>query len=79
MGKYKAKTIQAGLGYFTNIQEYSGTFRHIQAYSGIIQAYSGIFRTLRKPATFRTLAYSELGACSKSCQTSTMKHFGKNS
>ena len=36
MGKCKTKAIQTDLG----------TFRHNQAYLGIIQAYSGIFKTL---------------------------------
>ena len=31
-----------------------------QAYSGIIQAYSGIFRALCNPSIFITLVYSEL-------------------
>ena len=34
-------------------------FRQIQAYPGIIQAYSGIFRTLCNPGIFTTLVYSE--------------------
>ena len=37
MGKCKTKSIQTGLG----------TFRHNQAYPGIIQTYSRIFRTLK--------------------------------
>ena len=36
MGECKAKAIQRNLG----------TFRHNQTYPGIIQTYSGIFRTL---------------------------------
>ena len=39
MGECKTKTIQIN----------SGTFRHSQTYPGIIQAYSGIFRTLCYP------------------------------
>ena len=31
-----------------------GTFRHYQAYPGITQAYSGIFRTQCNPGIFRT-------------------------
>ena len=63
MGKCKAKAIQTDLG----------TFRHNQAYPGIIQAYSKPFLTLaylemwyiQNPDTFkirnifRTLVYSE--------------------
>ena len=46
-------------GRFRNILQ---IFRHTQArkgYSGIIQAYSGIFRNLCNPGIFRTLVYSE--------------------
>ena len=39
MSKCKAKAIQTDLG----------TFRHGQAYPRIIQAYSGIFRTMVNP------------------------------
>ena len=49
MGKYKTKAIQKDLD----------TFRHNQAYSEIIQAYSGIFRTLRHPDIFRTVVYPD--------------------
>ena len=49
MGECKTKAIQ------TNI----GTFRHNQAYPGIIQAYSGIFGTLPSPDIFKTLVYPE--------------------
>ena len=62
MGKCKTKAIQADLGKFTHITAYSDIshlFRHNQAYSRIIQAYSGIFRTLCIPGIFRTLSYSE--------------------
>ena len=53
-------------------------FRHNQAYSGIIQAYSelwciqntGVFRTR---GIFRTLAYSEPRAYSELSQTSAME------
>ena len=59
MGKCKTKAIQTDLS----------TFRHNQTYPGIIQVYSGIFRTLCYPgisktdifksrSIFRTLAYS---------------------
>ena len=59
-GKYKTKPIQADLGII---------FRRNQTYSGVIQAYSGIFRILCNPgifrtqvnpSIFRTLAYAEL-------------------
>ena len=55
----------------TNIQTNLGTFRHNQTYPGIIQAYSGIFRTLCYPDIFyncgisRTLTYSEPEAYSE--------------
>ena len=61
MSECKAKAIQTNLG----------TFRHNQPHPGIIQAYSGIFRTLCYPdifhnrgisrtrSIFRTLVYSE--------------------
>ena len=57
---------------FSHFQAYSHFFRHNQTYSGIIQAYSGIFRTLCNPGVFwilptmfrtrgifRTVVYSE--------------------
>ena len=50
---------------FPHIQAYSHLFRYNQVYSGIFQSYSGIFRTLYNPGIFRTLAYSELEACSE--------------
>ena len=49
MGKQKTKDIQTDLG----------TFRHNQAYPGIIQAYSGTFRTLCYPDMFKTVVYPE--------------------
>ena len=45
----KAKAIQTNLG----------TFRHNQVYPGIIQAYSGILKTLCNLAIFRTVVYLE--------------------
>ena len=57
----KARAIQTNLG----------TFRHNQVYPGIIQAYSGIFRTLCYPDIFyncgisRKLTYSETEAYSE--------------
>ena len=63
MGECKAKGIQTNLG----------TFRHNQAYPGIIYAYLGIFRTLSHPNTFKTevhpelLTYSEPEAYSEPC------------
>ena len=51
MGEFKTKAIQRG----TNL----GTFRNNQAYLGIVQAYSGILRTLCIPGIFRTVVYSE--------------------
>ena len=47
MSECKAKVIRTNLG----------TFRHNQAYLGIIQAYSGIFRTLSYPDIFQTVVY----------------------
>ena len=61
MGECKAKAIQTSLG----------SFRHNQTYPGIMQAYSGIFRTLCHPDIFyncgisRTLTYSEPEAYSE--------------
>ena len=49
MGKFKIKAIQTDLG----------TFRHYQAYPGIIQGYLGIFRALCNPGIFRTVVYTE--------------------
>ena len=49
MGECKGKAIQTNLG----------TFRHNQAYPGIIQAYSGTFRTLCDPDMFKTVVYPE--------------------
>ena len=49
MGKCKTKAIQT----------YLGTFRHNQAYPGIIQVYSGIFKILCNPGIFRTMLYPE--------------------
>ena len=43
MGKSKTKAIQADLG----------TFRQNQEYPGIIQTYSGIFKTLCNPGIFK--------------------------
>ena len=36
-----------------------GEFRHNQTYPGIIQAYSGIIRTLCYPDMFKTVVYPE--------------------
>ena len=43
----------------TAIQIDSGTFRHKQAYPGIIQAYSDIFWALCNPSIFRGVVYPE--------------------
>ena len=43
-GTSKTKAIQADLGIFTHTLD---TFRNNQAYSGVIEAYSDIIRTLR--------------------------------
>ena len=40
MEKCKTKVIQADLTIFPHIHAYSHLFRHNQAYSGFIQAYS---------------------------------------
>ena len=53
------RQISANSRIFQHIQVYSDTFWNNQAYSGILQAYSDIFRTLCNPDIFRTLAYSE--------------------
>ena len=44
---------------FPPILTYSDIFRHNQIYSGIIQTYSCIFRTMCNRDIFRILAYSE--------------------
>ena len=49
MVKCKTKPIQTDLG----------SFRRNQAYPGIVQAYSGISRTLCNPAIFRTVVFPE--------------------
>ena len=49
MGECKTKAIRTNLG----------TFRHNQTYPGIIQAYSGIIRTLRYLDMFKTVVYLE--------------------
>ena len=49
MGKRKIKAIEADLC----------TFRHNHAYPGIIQAYSGMSKTLRNPDIFRIVVYPE--------------------
>ena len=56
MGRSKTKANQGELGIFTHIPAYSGMLRHNQVSSGIIQAYSGIFRTLYNSGMFKTLA-----------------------
>ena len=47
MGECKTKAIQTNLG----------TFRHNQAYPGIIEVYSGIFRALCYHDIFETVVY----------------------
>ena len=49
MGECKVKAIQTNLG----------TLRHNQTYSGIIQVYSGTFRTLCYPDIFKTAVRPE--------------------
>ena len=49
MGICKTKAIHPDLG----------TVRHNQAYPGIIQAYSAIFKTQCNPGIFRTVVYPE--------------------
>ena len=55
MCKCKTKAIQTDLG----------TFKHNQTYPGIIQVYSGIFKTLCNPDIFRTVVYREPEAYSE--------------
>ena len=50
MGKCKTKDIETNLG----------IFRHNQAYQGIVQAYSAMFRNLCSPSILRTVVYPEL-------------------
>ena len=49
IGKCKTKVIQTGLS----------TFRHNQAYPGIIKTYLGIFKTLCNAGISRTVVYLE--------------------
>ena len=49
MGECKTKAIQTNLG----------SFRYNKTYPGIIQGYSGMFRTLCYPDIFKTAVYSE--------------------
>ena len=67
----RLRHIHAYFGIFSNIQIYSSKVRRNQTYPGIIQAYSGIFRTpvyseaysetqyIKKPYICRTLVYSK--------------------
>ena len=66
MKKRKTKAIQVDLTIFTHIPAYSHLFRHNQAYSGIIQAYSGIFRILCNSANFIYAIYG-CKCSSKNC------------
>ena len=50
MGECKTKAIQTNLG----------TLTHNQTYRGIIQTYSGIFRTLCYPDIFKSVVHPEL-------------------
>ena len=70
--KIKQKTLR-------HIQAHSSIFRHIHAYSEIIQAYSGIFRTLCNLNIFGTLVHSksETKAYSEPYQISRMEPFAK--
>ena len=73
IGKCKTKTVQADLGIFW----------HDQAYSGIIQEYLGIFRTLvcawhiKSCGISRLLLYSKSEEYSEPSQKYTMKRFAK--
>ena len=49
MAKCKAKAIQTNLG----------TFVYNQTYPGIMQTYSGIFKTLRYSDIFKTVVFPE--------------------
>ena len=49
MGECKTKAIQTNLD----------TFRHNQTYSGIIQSYSDIYKTLCYPDIFKTVVCPE--------------------
>ena len=59
MGTCKAKADQEDLGICRHFLAYSDIFRDNYVYSGIIQAYSGIFRTLCNAGIFKTMGYSE--------------------
>ena len=58
MGGCKTKTIETDLG----------TFRHNQTDPGIIQGYSGIFRTLYYHDIFKSVVYPE------PCQIKNQRH-----
>ena len=75
MGTCKTKAIQTDLSISTHILTYSGILSHNRAYPGIIQAYSGIIRTLCNPGIFRNLTYLEPEAYSEPCQTFMMERF----
>ena len=68
MGTCKTKADQEDLGIFTHIRAYLDVLRHNQAYSRIIQAYPGIFRTVCNSGIF-TLKFSEQDAYSECFQT----------
>ena len=68
--------IQVYSDVFKHIQHYEDIFTHIEVFLRYIQAYSGIFSTLRNPRILITLSYSE--SCylepevySKPCETLT--------
>ena len=72
--------IQGHSAIFSHVQAYCGKLKHIKLYPGIfhdIEPYPDIFRTLRNlfifnRATFRTLAYLDPEASSKTCRTCKM-------
>ena len=75
MGTCKTISTRADLSISTDILKYSGILRHNRAYPGIVQAYSGIIRTLCNPGIFRNLTYSEPEAYSEPYQTFMMERF----
>ena len=59
IGTCKTKANQTDLDLFTNIPAQLAIFKHNQAYSGTIQAHSGIIRTFCYPGIFKILECSE--------------------
>ena len=70
----KQKSSSKYIHIFLHIQAYSEIFRHNQTYSGFIQAYTGMSRTLYNPGISRTPAYSEPEAYSEPWYIQNLRH-----